>query len=569
VTFAPVPSPDEIVRLYKAGELSAELARYHEAKDGADADDSFIQRCITLHNNGNIDLVSVPSQPAFAGITGHAFFTAQHLYCEAIPKLDTTVTALMKCCRTLIEQAGTDGAAGLPNGAFLTWCKSNPNAGAAVIREARAGDELAKGFVTFALQAANDSDSAINLVQSYDDDRRLSGMKALAGMAFANAAAARKAIRVLEPFVTDGDNDHVRANALLAAFEVLEKQNNAKAAKRLIDAAVREPGPETLHGLAQIVWLHHALLDDQQLRTALQALEAVNPDHLGTVRILDMGLWRLLDTKSEAALDFLTIKLRDGKLTLKNFETTAHKLTSGNPARLYELIVRWFLSGSIELCSNVSELVGIDKERAFDTTVQPLGLTAVKQIFLCRKAIGFLFIKPVICCSIIVSVLRAGDRDAEGPVTDLLFDPILLSYGGDAKEYLKRIPAPDSAYGAIQNALAKDGDFYAGLDATGTIKALHPSEYQRDVVRQRIYDEMRTVHKMAESKSVLLSLVHRSTILYGKRSLTYVTDPDGSQRAVAMDLKSFGTSFELPRREILDPVGLDYMLRVYRVEKLK
>ena len=74
---------------------------------------------------------------------------------------------------------------------------------------------------------------------------------------------------------------------------------------------------------------------------------------------------------------------------------------------------------------------------------------------------------------------------------------------------------------------------------------------------------------MAEHKSVLLGLARRSVILYGKRSVTYVTDYDGSQRALAMELKSFEASFELPRREILDPVGLDYMLRVYRVEKLK
>ena len=74
---------------------------------------------------------------------------------------------------------------------------------------------------------------------------------------------------------------------------------------------------------------------------------------------------------------------------------------------------------------------------------------------------------------------------------------------------------------------------------------------------------------MAERESVLLAFVHRSTILYGKRSLTYVTDYDGSRRAVAMDLKSVGMSFELPRREILDPVGLDYTLRVFRVEKFK
>jgi hypothetical protein len=568
VTHAPVPSADEIVRLYKAGTLSGELARYHEVVDGKA--DPFIEHCIALHNSRDIDLVSVPSQPAFAGVTGHAFFVAQHLYCEAIPKLDTDVTALMECCRILIEKAGADGAAMLPNGAFLAWCQNNPNERAVVIRKARAGEELAKRFVMFALQAADELDLAIDFVQSYADDRQVSGMTALAGMTFADSGAAQKAVAVLEPFVADGSDDHVRINALLAAFEVLKKQSDGETARRLIEGAAREAGPNVLYGLARILWLHHALLSDQALRTVLIALEAINPEHLGTVRIVDMGLRQLLGTKSEAlALDFLTVKLREGNLSAENFEMTAHELTNGNPRRLYGLIVRWFLSGSIALCSNVSELVGTDNERAFDNTVQPFGLTPIQQIFLCRKAIGFLFIKPVVCCSIIVSVLRAGDKEVEGPVSELLFDPILVSYGGAAKEYLKRISATDPAYRPIQSALAKDKDFYAGLDATGTIRELHPSDYQRDVVRQRTLDEMRTTHKMALSKSVLVSLVRRSTILYGKRSLTYVTDRDGRQRAVAMDLKSFSASFELPRREILDPVGLDYMLRVYRVEKMR
>jgi hypothetical protein len=80
---------------------------------------------------------------------------------------------------------------------------------------------------------------------------------------------------------------------------------------------------------------------------------------------------------------------------------------------------------------------------------------------------------------------------------------------------------------------------------------------------------MQTAQKKAEGKSFLLSSVRRSTILYGKRSLTYVADLDGRHRAVSMDLKSFEASYELPRREILDPLGLDHMLRLYRVEKLK
>jgi hypothetical protein len=103
----------------------------------------------------------------------------------------------------------------------------------------------------------------------------------------------------------------------------------------------------------------------------------------------------------------------------------------------------------------------------------------------------------------------------------------------------------------------------------GLIKELHPSDYERDVVRQRTYDEMRAAQKAAERESVLLSVVHRSTLLYGKRSLTYVLDDDGSRRAVALDLHSVGVSFEMPRQDVLDPVGLDLMLRVYRVEKLK
>lgn len=568
MTFGRVPSEHEVVRLYNAGDLSAELARYHETAEGHDDEDAFIQRCTSLHNGGKIDLVSVVGQPAFAGVSGHPFFAVQHFYCEAIPKLVTTATALMGCCRILIERGGADFAAALPNGAFRAWCRSNPSEGAAVILNARAGDDLARRFVTFALHAAEDIDAAIDFVQSYTDDRRLSGMKALADMTYADTATARKATAVLEPLLAVGGDDQVRANALLAALEVLKKHKDAEIATRLIDAAVEEPGPSTLHGLAQIVL--HPSLSGQALRTALRALETVSPENLGTVNILDMGLEQILRTSGEAlALDFLTAKLADGKLTMKNFATTTHELTHRNLQRLYELIVRWFLSGSIALCNNVSELVGIDKKRAFDASVQQLGLTTEQQIFLCRKAIGFLFLKPVACCSIIVSVLRGGDKDAEVPLTELLFDPMLLSYGGDAREYLKGIPATDLAYVPIQNALAKDKEFYAGLDATGAIKELHPSDYQRDVAHQRAADDMRTVHKKAQSKSILLNLVRRSTILYGRRSLTYVTDPNGTQRAVSMDLKSFDVSFELPRREILDPVGLDYMLRMYRVEKLE
>jgi hypothetical protein len=139
---------------------------------------------------------------------------------------------------------------------------------------------LPKQFVTFALQAANDIDGAIDLIQTHADDRRLSGMAALAGMSFADSASAERVVAVLEPYVAESGDDHSRINALLAAFDVLKQHNDAVAAQRLIEFATKDPGPQSLFGLARIVWLHHARLDSKALQVALTALEAVNPEHL-------------------------------------------------------------------------------------------------------------------------------------------------------------------------------------------------------------------------------------------------------------------------------------------------
>lgn len=567
MALAPVPSPEETIRLYQTGELGDELARYHEYEGD---DDPFVAQCIELHNKGHIDLLAVPLNAAFAMIDGHSFFTAQHVFCEAIPKLQADVTALMECCRALIKQAGNDGAANQPNGAFQQWCTTNPDQARSVIARAQEGDPLAKEFASFAMRSANAIDTAIRFVRSYDDERRSSSMHALGHMRYPDAATAHGAIIVLLPFIGGGMDDDICLNALLAGFEILKGHPDPALAAKLVEAAIADAGPATLYGLAQAVWLHHKLMEDATLAEALNGLRAVAPEHLSTINTLDIALHLLIGTSREAlALDFLTDMLRGGALSLENFDSIAHDLRRCDPQRLYRLVVHWLLSGSIALCSAVNDLVGIDRDRPFDATAAPLALTNAQQLFLCRKVIGFLFIKPVVACSIIVSVLRAAEPEVAENITELLFDPMLINYGGQAKDYLKTIPVSDAAAPFILSALAKDEAFHKGLEAMGTIKELHPSDYQRDVVWQHVRDDMAAAHKLAEKKSVLINLVHRSTILYGKRSLTYVFDPSGGRRAIAMDLKPYSTSFELPRHEILDPVGLDYMLRVFRMEKLR
>jgi len=566
VAVLPALSAEQIIQLSDAGNLAAELAEYHlPAEDGSN---TFLQRCVALHNNGAIDLVAIPGQPAFDALDTHSFFTAQQFYCDAIPQLRTNAAALMACCRILIERAGSDGVAHLPNVAFRQWCKSNPDEAASVILEANAGNDLAMEFVAFALLGANDIETATAFVLEYDDIRRLYGISALGQMTFADGDAARHAIATLEPFIASNNDDGVRSNALSAASNILQLLQDNTLARRLVESAMQDAGPQVLYGLARLLFQQHSSLDNATVGIALNGLRAVDAEHQDTIRLVDSGLQSMVGTPNEAqALDYLTETLREGTLTIEQFHSTVHKLNTDTPQRVYELVVRWLLSGSIALASSTGQFVRAGKERVFNTSVRSLGLSPHQQLVLCRKVIGFLFMHPVASCSILVSVIRGADEDIRGQIGHFLFDPILLSYGGGARDYLESLTSTDPAYDTVQDVLARFGEFRAAIEAIGTIKELHPSERQLDTAHQRSHDQMREAYKKAEKQSVFRKLMHHSTILHGRRTLTYAADPGGQKRAFAMDLKKHSAYVEFPHLEKLDPVGLDYLLRMYKIEK--
>jgi hypothetical protein len=144
-----------------------------------------------------------------------------------------------------------------------------------------------------------------------------------------------------------------------------------------------------------------------------------------------------------------------------------------------------------------------------------------------------------------------------------------VNYGGKVRDYLKTIKNGDTAYIPVRAALKTADLFIKGLEIDPQIKELRPSEYQHSVERRHAHDFMRKVQKDAEKQSVLLSLVHRSVLLYGRRSITYVQGPDNKRRPVSMDMHSISHSFELPRSEIIDPVGLSVMTLTFRSMKRK
>ena len=160
-----------------------------------------------------------------------------------------------------------------------------------------------------------------------------------------------------------------------------------------------------------------------------------------------------------------------------------------------------------------------------------------------------MFTQPVVVGSVLVAALRAASAEWRDAIKELLFDPMLLNYGGALRDHLRGIAADDPAFEAVQDVLTRIDAYIAGLEAAGTIKELHPSEYRRQLERIRMMDFNREVNKKARRQSIFHDIVHRSVLLHGRHSITFVDGVNGERRPVEMKLHTFEHSIEWPRME--------------------
>lgn len=556
-----------VVRLYEANALLDDIAERHgEEIKHLEA------LCVRLHNAGTIDLLSLTNSPAFAALGTHSYFTVQHFYCQVIPKLEASARAVMTTCAALVEKAGADLAAGFPNLAFEEWCRKHAQQAASVIRSARQDDSLSKRFLPFAVVGTRKTKTALELIRIYADDRRLAGIHALGRMKHETWKSAQTALTALRAILGDPLNDIARAAALRAAVEILKQWPTEREVELspLTLAAATDAGPQTILALADTLWLENKALTSDAVRAAFTALIAVDPTHTLILRHIDLALSEIIGTIHEGlAFDFLAALLARSDIAefLTRSSSFGHRLLQDQP-RLHRFLIQAFLAANLGLAKGLTAVLNvIEKPMPFTGDLKALALTPSQLLYLSRKAIGFLFAKPVVMTSLVLGALRISTGEVAVEIEELLFDPVLVNYGGAAHDYLATIAATDVAYPAVGRVLARENTYRSGLAAPGIVKELHPSEAQRNAQRQKMIEQSRVMHKMIQKESVLLSLVHRSVILYGRKSLTFVTDGENKRRAMEMEMRSTGTSFELARATITDPVNLERMLLVFRAEK--
>lgn len=575
-----IPTRNEILKGSSEGGLLAYLfdiaegySLYRESK--------FLTDVAEIVGSGERTLFSEKDWEFLDGMKGQgpAIYTSIHLLCKLIPFLDVGHRDLMRLVKKLVDLGGEYGFAYEPNVAFRKWCSVYPERVKAVLEEAEAGDGLAIDHLCFALEAQSESAVALRfLTKDQTPETQLPAAVALGRMTL-DADSEAMVLRSLLKVVIGTDDSSLKFNALSSSFAILEKNPELRIEdiKHGLRKVISDTSSETLDRLSILIWSHGRSLGEDEVRLIFDALKSVNPENVGTLTKIDNATSALVDGGHFKALSGLIAELirrSQGKIRFDTFPSFCRKLVDDDSRRLGKLIISWLLEGDPFLCSSLAQQFGkvAGKSQALDLHLDDLPEEPEEQLFICRKAVGFWFHSPVTAASVLVAVLRHGDDQIFQDVLELLYDPLLISYGDNLCHYLEEImeQCTEPGIARIREVLNRKKKYLDSLEGIETLVELHPSEIHRQIEHVRFNRKVDKAWEKAEKKSIFYDTVTKQNILYGNAVQSYNQDmegPDGEPISCNMNLVPHSVSTEFPQLFIFDPEGLQIMVMEFRLEK--
>ena len=538
-----------------------------------------------LHNEGLVDVVA-----AFEGLKNSAsggpdFFLTRHVFEKALPHLSAPVAPVMRCVLGLCREAGQDMAAGTIFNSYIEFCTKDatrPREALKLIKEDL--DALADMLVaTIAAGSKLDNPyylaELLRLIRHPDIEVRRRAVFAMARIYWPKGASVpNTAIVALEETVGVETDDRTLGSAIKSAFALFEQDKMVEERiVALIGAALAKGDEQTLHAASELLWLSTKELSPPLLQLLLTHLKRVKPGNVGTLNNIDYGIAHLLKrVDPEEGLRFLEELLTapgDG-IKLKTLDSAAHAIRE-SATLTSKVLTRWFLRGEQAYCEAAhvvaGESYGNDPRVEIDASdLKPADRVHI--IFIARKAIGYFFMQPVTAASVVISLMHhVPDDETLDALSELLFNPLLLNYPGDTRNYVEERAGNESGKvkEAIERALVAIEEYLEVLRAVPELPALHAGQSQRESYRRHMSESMAESMKAAEKRSIFANLVSRSTLLYGNKSINYIYAGDGEPRRMETPLTSHGVSMEFPRIDNIDPYGLNYMLLVFRQEQFR
>jgi len=543
------------------------------------------EELVSMHNDKLIDVIACFRALENNPDTTYDFFLTRHILEKALPHINAPVKPVMDCVLHLVREAGQDMAAGTLFDPFIDFCAAEPSRPKESLRQIEASIDQLADLLTPTVVAGARIDvryylnEAIRLTAHENIEIRKRAIFSLGRIQYPQGTnLCESALACLELSGTKETDDHLLGNLIKSAFS-LYKHDKSQIERTidLINSALSQGGDYALHAASELFGFDFNELPEALLDALLNHLRRVRPQNKGTLDNIDYGLIKLINREDPTkGIEFLEAVLlaNPNDVSMGIFDSVIRGLYK-NKKVFSKLLTKWFLRGDRILCEGIRAVVNKASDRNMLLQIDPSELVSmdlVHIVFLARKAIGYLFFNPVTAASVIISLMHHTNEDETlHQLGTLFFDPLLLNFPGKVKDYLIQQAESESgkAKTTIETALKTFDEYLDDLKSTGVIPELHPTQTQRDAHRRHFSRLMSESFKEAEKESVILSLVSKSVLLYGRKSINYVYGPDGKSNRMEIPLHSHGTEMEIPRFQNIDPFGLDYMLRIFRAEQIK
>lgn len=572
---------DELLRGYEAGNF---LGTVNSLAEGEDRN-ALALELVTLHNEGLIDIVGAFKSLKNESSDGPDFFLIRYVFEKALPELNAPVLSVMQSVLRLYQEAGQDLMAGTIINSFIGFCEKVPSRPHEVLAEIEANPDNFADLLPATLTAGSHIDNdlfltqAIRLCKDENIELRRRAVFALGIFDWIEATEmSESAFVVLEGSAKEESDDQILAGVVRSGFNILQKDKTLEPRiLEIISIALSKGDEITLHAASEVFGFHTGEITVALIDVLFVHLARVKAANKGTWDNIDYGIAQLLgSSNSEKAVQFLEglLLTHPDKLTMDVFDSVARKICQNN-GLMSKILTRWFLRGDFVLCNAVRQIIDVHKEDDLPLEIDPVELVPADLehiLFVARKIVGFLFMQPISAASALISLMRnITDDEMLDEIGTLLFNPLLIDFTRKTREYVLERSAQESGKvkTTIEKALQSLEIYLKDLRSVGNLVALHPSESQRDAQHRYSSRIMAESFKAAKEKSVLWNLVSHSVLLYGRKSVNYVYGPEGQPQRMEIPLKSHEFTIEDSRMKYLDPIGLDYVLRIFRNEQIK
>jgi len=561
----------------KTGNALKALCDIYFAEVNTGPSSSLILAVAKLHNTKAFDLNRL-MLGATRNNTHYDLFILLDVYASSLPSINCTTTDAMGCITHLLNQAGNDLSIDGIYTAFLNFCKKDfqrtEEALSTILTDTDKYSSLTSSVILAAMKLKSSwaLERIKELIVHEDPNIRSQTFISIRQMDLSQAQTDETLITLIKEAANKETDDFSQAQMLRTIISIGKKSEiNWDEIEILIDTILTERQPEVVYAASHISAFHRENIPKKILDLLVNCLTNAPLEYAGTVSNIDYILVdQIKDNRlSEAAKLLECLLKKNAELEVRAFKSFSHLILKDQSSQLSTLITKWFLSGDPKLCKAVMDLMEESpKDTAITADIKQLSTSDKNLLFVSRKAIGWLFSRPVAASSFILSLYPQCSAETKTELNDLLFDPLLLSYSGDLKDYLKSI-SQQPAYQEICNSLFTKLESYKnGLKDTYGIKELRAPQENSQLYWKEFNKGVQKAHDEGP-KPLFHEICTVQHLLYGNSSVFYVHDGNGNQRRSEMKMHSISHSAELPRLNIIDPEGLDYMLRIFRVGRLE